>query len=149
MEKFYQTPLSDPVTALPDSSVRVVKIYSSQQTKNGTLRLWPSGDTIWISYCLSFLFNVAGKKIRYTGDVGSSNDLYLFEKEIVDIYITETTHITLDEILQAAGKINPSKILLTHITEDDESKLQYNIDQLPEEAKKKLIIATDGLRIQL
>lgn len=99
--------------------------------------------------CLSFLFKVGKKRIHYTGDVGGGDDLYLFEDMKTDIFITETTHISLDEILNAVEKINPSKIILTHITEEDESKLNLDLKQMLEEVRKKMIIATDGLKITL
>lgn len=99
--------------------------------------------------CLSFLFKIEEKRIHYTGDVGGRDDLYLFKDMKTDIFITETTHISLDEILNAAEKIDPSKIILTHITEEDESKLNFDLEQLPEEMRKKMIIASDGLKIKL
>jgi len=99
--------------------------------------------------CLSFLFKVGEKSIHYTGDVGGIDDLYLFNDMKTDILITETTHISFNEIFLAAEKNNPSKIILTHITEDDESKLNFDLEQLPEDVKKKTIIATDGLKIKL
>lgn len=99
--------------------------------------------------CLSFLFKVGEKRLHYTGDVGGKDDLYLFKDMKTDIFIAETTHISLGEILNAAEKINPSKIIFTHITEEDESKLSYDLDQLPEEVRKRMIIAADGLKIKL
>lgn len=99
--------------------------------------------------CLSFLFNVEEKWIHYTGDVGNKDDLYLFKDSKTDIFITETTHISLDEILTAAKKNNPSKIILTHITDEDEEKLNFDLKQLPEDVRNETIIATDGLKIKL
>ena len=99
--------------------------------------------------CLSFLFKVGENKIHYTGDVGGSNDLYFFKDMKTDIFITETTHISLADILIAAEKINPSKTILTHITDEDEAKLNFGLKQLPEKMKKKMIIASDGLIIKL
>ena len=49
----------------------------------------------------SFLFNVGKKKIVYTSDVGSSDDLYLFNNIQPDIFITETTHLSLTDIENA------------------------------------------------
>ncbi len=99
--------------------------------------------------CLSFLFILGEKTIHYTGDIGGKDDLYLFKDLNTDIFITEITHISLNEILIAAEKINPSKIILTHITDKDESKLNCDLHQLPEEVRKKTIIAADGLKIEL
>ncbi len=99
--------------------------------------------------CLSFLFKVGVNKIHYTGDVGGKDDLYLFIEMKADIFITETTHISFDEILIAAERINPTKIILTHITEENESKLNFDLKQLPEKVRKKIIIASDGLKINL
>ena len=99
--------------------------------------------------CLSFLIKVGEKRIHYTGDVGRKEDLYLFRDMKTDIFITETTHILLEEILIAAEKINPSKIILTHITDEDEEKLNFDLKQLPEDVRKETIIATDGLKIKL
>ncbi len=87
--------------------------------------------------CLSFLFKVEGNRIHYTGDVGGKEDLYIFKDMKTDIFITETTHISLEEILIAAEKINPSKIILTHITDEDEEKLNFDLKQLPEDVRKR------------
>lgn len=99
--------------------------------------------------CLSFLINVGGKSIHFTGDVGDKDDLYLFNKTKTDILISETTHISLDDIITASGKIHPSKIILTHITDDEEGKLRSGLQQLPDEIRKKCIIASDCLKIEL
>jgi len=95
----------------------------------------------------SFLLQVGNKKIVYTSDVGSSEDLYLFDNNQADIFITETTHLSFAEIEKAAVIINPVKFYLTHIDNERELKKWYN--NLSEKNREKFIISFDGMIIDL
>ncbi len=94
----------------------------------------------------SFMFEVNGKKINYTSDVGTPEDLLLFKDEKLDLFITETTHIGLDEIYNAALILNASKIFLTHIEEDVENEIKNWLTKLNND---KFVLAEDGLKIDL
>ncbi len=72
----------------------------------------------------SFLFFLNGKKLFYSGDVGCRDDLLLFSDEKLDYMITEITHISGEDILEAVKLLHPSKLFLTHISDDDTRKLE-------------------------
>jgi ribonuclease Z len=98
----------------------------------------------------SFLLSVGDKNIHYTSDVGEKNDLQLFEDKTIDCLISEVTHVNLEDIITAADKSNlQGQIILTHIEDDDIISIQKFILELPVSLKKKIIIASDGLKIKL
>jgi ribonuclease Z len=93
----------------------------------------------------SFLFQTRNQKIVYTSDIGNSEDLYLFNDIQPDLFITETTHVDFSQIENSITILNPSKVYLTHI--DDEQKIKTWFKKLPEETKKKFIIAEDEMKV--
>lgn len=95
----------------------------------------------------SFLLKVDKKKIVYTSDIGSSDELYLFDYIQADIFITESTHLSFSDIEKAAIIINPIKLYLTHIDNETELKNWYN--NLSEAQREKFLIAFDGMTIDL
>ncbi len=95
---------------------------------------------------LSFLFKDDENSVNYSGDIGSQNDLYLFNEK-VDWFITETTHIKSEELLGLINKLDPSKLILTHIGDDFEKPLFDFHQSLPEHLKSRIIIAFDGLEL--
>lgn len=95
----------------------------------------------------SFLFEANNQNIIYTSDIGKSDDLYLFQDHDANLFITETTHIPLMKIKDAVTILNPGRSILTHIEDSTELSRWYNC--LSEKLKMKLIIAQDGLKIEL
>jgi ribonuclease Z len=92
--------------------------------------------------CGSFLFSSGNKKIIYTGDIGSNEDLYLFKDTAVDIYITESSHIDFSDILNMSELLKPGKIVITHLSDEDIPGLKENIGK---SKKDSIILAEDGL----
>jgi len=98
----------------------------------------------------SFLLRVDDKNIHYTSDVGEKDDLQLFKDKTIDCLISEVTHINPEDIITAFDKsVLPGQIIFTHIRDDDLISLQKFILELPESFKKKIIIASDGLKVKL
>lgn len=95
----------------------------------------------------SFLFFVGANKIIYTSDVGSSEDLYLFQETQADIFITETTHISFLDIEAASIILSPNKFYLTHI--DNEEKTCNWFMKLSSMQEQKFVLANDGMEIIL
>lgn len=95
-----------------------------------------------LSYaCGSFIFKTGSKNIYYSGDVGSADDLFLFKDFRINILITESTHVNINEILNISDKLNPDKIVLTHLGDEDLSGSISKIKKI----KDDLLIAEDGL----
>jgi len=95
---------------------------------------------------LSFLFKDEENSVIYSGDVESENDLYLFNQK-ADWFITETTHIKKENILDLLDKFDPSKIILTHIGDDFEKPLYDFHKSLPESLKSRIILVFDGFEL--
>ncbi|HED36695.1 MAG TPA: ribonuclease Z [Ignavibacteria bacterium] len=95
----------------------------------------------------SFLFGHDGKKIFYTGDIGSKNDLYLFKGNDLELIISEISHISFHELLIAIGELSPKKCLITHIEDDNEILQLSKSDSINNNLKHKIIIAHDGLSL--
>jgi ribonuclease BN (tRNA processing enzyme) len=95
---------------------------------------------------LSFLFKDDENSLIYSGDIGNENDLYLFDTK-VDWYITETTHIKVDNLTEVFENLNPGKLILTHIGEDFEESLEQYLNSLPNHLKSRIILTFDGLEL--
>lgn len=95
---------------------------------------------------LSFLFKDDENSVIYSGDIGTENDLLLFDQK-ADWFITETTHIKSENFLEVIEKLNPRKLILTHIGDDFEEALKTFHQSLPDELKSRIILTFDGLEI--
>ncbi|MCF8259889.1 MAG: MBL fold metallo-hydrolase [Melioribacteraceae bacterium] len=93
----------------------------------------------------SFLFNLSGKNIFYTADIGSTADLDLIPDQ-TDILIIETTHIPLQKIQELTTQKQNVKIILTHISDEDEDSIENLCE---EDQSGNLIIAYDELTIPI
>jgi ribonuclease Z len=95
---------------------------------------------------LSFYFKDDDNSLIYSGDVGSDNDLYLFNQK-VDWFITETTHIKKENIITLLEKSDPKEIILTHVGDDFEKPLTALHQSLPNHLKSRIILAFDGFEL--
>jgi ribonuclease Z len=100
-------------------------------------------------YCASFLFESANKRVVYTSDIGSDEDLFLFNDAVPDIFISEITHLSPANILDKIIKLNPGKIYLTHLSDEDILALREILATLPPGLKKRIILAEDGLSFEI
>jgi ribonuclease BN (tRNA processing enzyme) len=99
--------------------------------------------------CSSFFIKAGGKNIFFTGDIGEYKDLLLFEEKKADIMISEVTHVAVEELYEAFRRLEPGKLFLTHLGEEEEekvSKLSYN---LPVKERRKVVAAFDGLSVKI
>lgn len=94
----------------------------------------------------SFLFTYGNKNIYYSGDIGSINDLLLFNDHNIDILITEATHLNIEELAGIYQQLKPEKIILTHLSDD-------NIDEIKLKSAAiknfRLFIAEDGMTLSV
>jgi ribonuclease Z len=99
--------------------------------------------------CCSFFIKAKGKNIFFTGDIGEYKDLLLFQEQKTDIMISEITHVAVEELLEAFGRIKPGKLFLTHLGEEEDekvTKLSYN---LPVKERNNVVAAFDGLSVEI
>lgn len=97
--------------------------------------------------CSSFCFNLGGKKIFYSGDVGSESDFDNLDEPKVDIFISETTHIEPALIVKTAEHFKSSVVVFTHISRENESQVKKIV--LNHTGKPTIFEAFEGLEIVL
>ena len=92
-----------------------------------------------------FLFTSNSTSLYYTGDVGSADDLSLFDDLDYDCLITETTHISIPDLISFIEKREITKVFLTHIGDEVEDELRLMLKQLPVNLKSKIVLSFDGM----
>jgi len=100
-------------------------------------------------YCASFLFEFEGKKIIYTSDIGSEEDLLLFNEIIPDLFISEVTHISPLSLIEKIKTIEPDMAYLTHYADEDIPILSEIMANLPISQKEKIRLVQDGISFEL
>lgn len=129
-----------------DKEISVFPDLSFITRQNTHLDEYKKYDTALSYVSGSFLFKSVNKNVYYSGDIGSSADLFLFKESRVNIFITEAAHVDLDSILAIPEKLNPEKIYLTHLEEED---FPYIKGFLGKEGNHKIFIAQEGLQISV
>jgi len=100
-------------------------------------------------YSASFLFEERNKKITYTSDIGSEEDILLFREFVPDILICEVAHIPLSIIIEKVIKTYPGKVYLTHYSDDDIPVVNEILANLPSDLKEKVKLAIDDLSFEI
>jgi ribonuclease Z len=100
-------------------------------------------------YSASLLFEIEGKKIIYTSDISSLEDLFLFNEFSSDIFISEATHLQHSVLIEAISKIETGKIYLTHFSDEDFQMIDEILATITTHLKNKIIIANDGLTFEI
>jgi hypothetical protein len=88
-----------------------------------------------------------GSKIFYTSDIGNDQDLNLFNDFYPELIISEGTHISLSSLEELENNQYVKKILITHI--DNEKEIQDWHTKLPDKKKKRIVLAFDGMTLEL
>ena len=102
----------------------------------------------WLKFASSsFLIRSNKLNVFYTADIGSKNNLFLFDDFSIDYMITEATHIAFSEIVDSVKIIDPKECYLVHI--NDEELLKNEINRLSNEKKSKFQLAYDSMRVIL
>ncbi len=134
-----------------DEKVRVtdnLTFYSKQNSHLAKYLNYDKDKLIKFS-CSSFIFEENGRSVFYTGDIGSEKDLYLFEEYGFNVMISEASHVPYEEILSAFRRHGSEKLILTHIEDPEEGKLEDFFGGTSEEAGKEIIIARDGMTLSV
>ncbi len=93
----------------------------------------------------SLMLNLDSQKVFYTSDIGSADDLFLFEYEKIDLMISECTHIDLDQIFKSFKKLNSSELLLMHFSDEMLKVLETKINNLLPGEQAGIKICFDGM----
>jgi ribonuclease Z len=97
----------------------------------------------------SFLISVKEKNIFFTGDIADQKDLYIFRDMKIDLMISEITHITVEELIEAFRNLKPQRLYITHLSEEDEKKVSKISYQLPMAECRKVVASFDGLNVKI
>lgn len=97
----------------------------------------------------SYLIMLNDLKLCYTGDIASSEDLYLFEYFDPKIFIVEAAHVSFSDIAKLVEGRAIEKVYLTHYTDEYLTEISQALQLLQAELKNKVVIAFDGLEIEL
>ncbi len=95
--------------------------------------------------CSSFLFKCKDKNIFYTGDIGSKEDVHLFDDKKITLMITEATHINIDDLPSILQTSEARKIILTHISDEDEIEVKRFFSSFTKKELKRITAAYDGM----
>lgn len=89
------------------------------------------------------------KKIIYTSDIGNADDLFLFKDKTADYFITETSHISLEEIYKFYKLQNQKRLFLTHIEDEKEAEILNFVSNLDDDDKKRISAVFDNFVLTL
>jgi ribonuclease BN (tRNA processing enzyme) len=95
-----------------------------------------------------FSLSLKGKKIVYSGDLASLEDV----ESLIDdahLLIIEGMHIDLRDLWRKAVEKDVRRVMLTHLPDLPPSKLKKIRSQAERHGVKRLILAEDGLRIRI
>lgn len=100
-------------------------------------------------YSASLFFELAGKRIIYTSDISTREDLFLFEEITPDIFITEATHLQHSNLIEALSKVEAGKIYLTHFSDEDYQEISEILATIALPQKNRIILTSDGLSFEI
>ncbi|PKK84840.1 MAG: hypothetical protein CVT49_01410 [candidate division Zixibacteria bacterium HGW-Zixibacteria-1] len=96
--------------------------------------------------CYSYLVKIGGKKLLYTADIVSIDEMENYLEKL-DLLITETTHVDTDQLPSLIEKKQIAKVVLSHIGDDKISEmLKFAGAQA---AGGKIIVGKDNLTIKI
>jgi ribonuclease Z len=96
-------------------------------------------------YSGSFIFICEGVNIFFTGDVGSEKDLLIFNDHLIDILISEVSHLNFQSLIEFKFNHKSTKIFLVHLDEMSRESLRLTIKNHNEELVRGFTIADEGL----
>lgn len=95
----------------------------------------------------SLLFSVGGKTVFYSGDLGDGKDFDFLDGSKIDVFISETTHISPEVIVKTAEEQKSDIVVFTHINEEIEEELTIYLQN--HQGKPALLEAFDGMELVL
>ncbi|HVP36185.1 MAG TPA: MBL fold metallo-hydrolase [Terriglobales bacterium] len=98
------------------------------------------------SYCFSL--ELGGNRIVYSGDIADMKDIEDLIEE-VDLFFCESTHISVDKLVELVKRKKVKQTILTHIHEEVEKKKEQIIRMAEEMGYRNLRFASDGMSMSL
>ena len=134
-------------TFIQDDRIEVAENFAFISRKNSHLDQYEQHDIEHklSFYSGSFLFICEGANIFITGDVGGETDLLLFNDHLINILISEVTHLNFQSLVEFKSNHKSTKIFLVHLDEMNRESLGLIIKSLNEEIIRDFTIADEGL----
>jgi ribonuclease Z len=129
-----------------EQEIEISKEFRFIGRKNKHLEQYEKYNSKLSYACCSFLFNEKDNNIFYSGDIGSLEDLFLFKNSHINTFITETTHVNFNEIIEFSNQLKPGKIILTHLTDEDIPVLK---SKLKNTNSDRILLAADGMQLSV
>jgi ribonuclease BN (tRNA processing enzyme) len=116
------------------------------------LEIFPVNHVKWFS-SVGIVIKFDGKKIVYTGDMGSSHDFNQLVKIVkkANLLITEASyenptpnHYTVEQIKKLSNKSKVSKVLVVHVRPQHEERVREVCKK-----EQRFIFGKDGLKIEI
>jgi len=132
--------------------VKIENNFSFIARENSHLSKLRKYESIYPSISLysgSMLFESENKKIIYTSDISSVEDIFLFKEFSSDLFISEANHLEPALLVKVVSKIETQKIFLTHFNEDNLKSLSEILASSATEIQRKIILAKERLSFQI
>ena len=139
------------VTFNGNEKIKVAEEFFFIGRKNSHLNKLEGYKKIYPSLNLfsgSFLFEIEDKKIVYTSDIGSEEDLSIFDDVNPDFVISEANHISMQSIIEKFQTLS-SRIILTHYSDEDLQSISEILASVPNSIKDRIEIARESRILEI
>jgi ribonuclease BN (tRNA processing enzyme) len=124
------------------------QITAKQNNHLESYRIYDRSNLLSFS-CSSFLFTLHGLNVQYTGDIGNDDDVELFKEHAIHTLISESSHISIENLLLISEKLKIKKLVFTHISDEDEASV-LNLENINNGNNTfEIVAAYDGLTISV
>lgn len=138
------------LTYSTDSFFRVSKDIGFISRENSHLKKYEtSAEDSGLLISSSFLLFVESKRVFCSGDIGSVEDLYLFENEKFDAFLTEVTHIDIALLKKVLLRINPERVFINHLSDESQEELQLWLSSLPVSLRERIFLTHDAMSVTI
>lgn len=138
------------LTYSTDSFFRVSKDIAFISRENSHLKKYETNaEDSGLLISSSFLLFAESKRLFYSGDIGSEEDLYLFENEKIDAFITEVTHIDIALLKKVLLRINPERVYINHLSDESQEDLQLLLASLPVPLRERIFLTSDAMSVTI
>ena len=140
------------LTFIDDEQVDIADDFSFIARRNShldKLRKYSLNHNEISLYSGSLYFEIDSKKIIYTSDIGSEEDIFLFKDKRADVLICESSHLESLRLMETLQKINTGKIFLTHYSEIEYSQLSEILSTVEASTKCKIHFAEEGFSFEI
>ncbi len=144
-----------------DFTLEVTEYKDNEEFSEGKIKILPgknghiynkynipeSRGVVFSSY--SFLFSYSNESVFITCDIASASDLRIFDDCRYNTLVTEITHPDPVELIHFIAQRKIKNVILTHIGDEDEKKINSLKEYFKGKADTVITIARDGLELKI